>query len=65
MINKFGLYALSISAFLFSVYGAYLKVNYFENGNFFLIISVFVTTILFLYLLVYLKKIRKNQQKNQ
>lgn len=65
MINKYGLYILSGLSLLFSVYGAYLKVNYFENGNLFLIISVFVTTFFLLYLLVYIKKLRKDLQKNK
>lgn len=65
MINKYGLYVLSGLSLLFSVYGTYLKVNHFENGNLFLIISVFITTIFLLYLLAYIKKLRKNQQENK
>lgn len=65
MINKYGLYLLSILALSFSFYGAYLKINSLENHNLFLLISAFSTTILMIYLLLYIKQLRKNQQNEK
>jgi len=61
MGNKYVLLVLGLLSAFFSIYGGYLKTNHIENGNLFLIISVFITPLFLLSLLLYIKNLRKKQ----
>lgn len=61
MGNKYVLLTLGLLSVFFSIYGGYLKMNKIENGNIFLIISVFITPLFLISLLLYIKRLRKKQ----
>jgi hypothetical protein len=65
MINKYGLYILSGSALFFSIFGAYMQTVNERDGNMLILLSVFTTTMFLIYLLLYIKKIRKELQNKK